>query len=97
MIWTPKPLPVIASEFQIGPGVSKWNCGCALNRNAAIIGHRIFNNLRQHPRRQAACSSKGMSFWLILLTAQVVVMLFAVVRESGKDKRFEGEKLGFRS
>jgi hypothetical protein len=41
--------------------------------------------------------SMCMSFWLIFLTAQVIVMLFAVVRESGKDKRFEGEKLGFRS
>ena len=39
----------------------------------------------------------GMSFWLILLSAQLVVMLFAIIRESGKDKRFEGEKLGFRS
>jgi hypothetical protein len=38
-----------------------------------------------------------MTFWLILLALQVVVMVFALVRESGTDTRFEGEKLGFRS
>lgn len=38
-----------------------------------------------------------MSFWLILFAVQALLMLFAVVRESGKDVRFEGEKLGFRS
>jgi hypothetical protein len=38
-----------------------------------------------------------MSFCLILLVAQVMMMLFALVRESGKDKRFEGDKLEYRS
>lgn len=38
-----------------------------------------------------------MSFWLILFAAQIIVTVFALVRESGKDARFEGEKLGFRS
>ena len=38
-----------------------------------------------------------MSFWLILFAVQALVMMVAVVRESGKDTRFEGEKLNFRS
>ena len=38
-----------------------------------------------------------MSFWLILFAVQALVMLFAAVRESGKDLRFAGEKLEFRS
>lgn len=45
----------------------------------------------------AGAIRKGMSFWLILFAVQALVMLFAVVRDSGKDARFEGEKLGFRS
>jgi hypothetical protein len=38
-----------------------------------------------------------MSFWLILFAAQMIVTVFALLRESGNDDRFEGEKLGFRS
>ena len=38
-----------------------------------------------------------MSFWLILFAVQALVMMFAAVRESGKDLQFEGEKLNFRS
>ena len=43
------------------------------------------------------CLRTGMSFWLILFAVQAVVMVFALVRESGKDLRFEGEKLAYRS
>lgn len=38
-----------------------------------------------------------MSFWFIFLAAQAVVMLFALVRESGQDKRFQAGKLDYRS
>jgi hypothetical protein len=38
-----------------------------------------------------------MSFWLIPFAAQIIVTLFALLRESGKDARFDGEKLSFRS
>jgi hypothetical protein len=37
-----------------------------------------------------------MTLCLVLLAAQVIVTLFALVTES-KDTRFEGEKLNFRS
>ncbi len=46
---------------------------------------------------RGACEYQGMSFWLILFAAQIIVTVVALVRESGKDARFEGEKLGFRS
>lgn len=38
-----------------------------------------------------------MTFWFIFIAAQAVVMLFALVRESGSDERFEGAKLEYRS
>jgi hypothetical protein len=37
------------------------------------------------------------NFWTILLAAQVLVAIVAFFRESGKDERFEDDKLGFRS
>jgi hypothetical protein len=39
----------------------------------------------------------GMTISLILLAAQVLVTVFALVRESGEDPRFAGDKLGYRS
>lgn len=38
-----------------------------------------------------------MTLSLILLAAQILVTVIALVRESGEDPRFEGDKLGFRS
>jgi hypothetical protein len=38
-----------------------------------------------------------MNLWTILLTAQILVTVFALVRESSKDVRFEDEKLEYRS
>jgi hypothetical protein len=38
-----------------------------------------------------------MSFLLILLGVQVIVAAFAFFRESGKDERFDGDKLEYRS
>jgi len=38
-----------------------------------------------------------MTLTLIVVALQVIVMLFSVVRESGEDTRFEGDKLTFRS
>jgi hypothetical protein len=38
-----------------------------------------------------------MTLTLILIALQVVVTLVSLLRESGEDTRFEGEKMGFRS
>jgi hypothetical protein len=38
-----------------------------------------------------------MTISLILLAAQVLVTVFALVRESGEDSRFAGDKLIYRS
>lgn len=38
-----------------------------------------------------------MSIWIILLAVQIVIAAIALVRESGEDIRFEGDKLGYRS
>jgi hypothetical protein len=38
-----------------------------------------------------------MNIWIILLAAQIVVTVFALLRESAKDTRFEDEKLDYRS
>jgi hypothetical protein len=38
-----------------------------------------------------------MNIWTILLAAQIVVTLFALLGESAKDSRFEDEKLDYRS
>jgi hypothetical protein len=38
-----------------------------------------------------------MNFWMILLAAQAIVAVFALLRESGKYVRFEGEKVTYRS
>lgn len=57
----------------------------------------IFNNLERISLRSGACPYQGMSFWMILFAAQIVVTAFALFRESRRDNRFEGDKLGFRS
>ena len=38
-----------------------------------------------------------MNLWTILLAVQILVALFALVREGGKDSRYEDEKLDYRS
>lgn len=47
--------------------------------------------------RPTTCLSKGMTLSLILLAAQVLVTVVALVRESGEDPRFAGDKLIYRS
>ena len=47
--------------------------------------------------RLRACLIKGMNIWLIVLAVQVVAAVIALVKESGEDERFEGDKLGYRS
>jgi len=37
------------------------------------------------------------NLWMILFAVQVVVALVALFCEHGKDERFEGDKLDFRS
>jgi hypothetical protein len=38
-----------------------------------------------------------MNLPLILFTLQVLVTVFALIRESGEDERFAGDKLAYRS
>jgi hypothetical protein len=38
-----------------------------------------------------------MNIWIILLAAQILVTVFALLREPNKDERFEEDKLGYRS
>jgi hypothetical protein len=38
-----------------------------------------------------------MSIWLIVFLVQVAALAVSLVRESGEDPRFEGDKLGYRS
>ncbi len=38
-----------------------------------------------------------MNIWTILLAAQILVTVFALIRESAKDSRFEDDKLEYRS
>ena len=38
-----------------------------------------------------------MNIWTILLAAQILVTVFALLRESAKDSRFKDEKLDYRS
>ena len=57
-----------------------------------------FNNLPLGCAWYSECETEGMTFSLIVLAVQVAVLLFALVRESGKDARYsEAEKLGYRS
>jgi hypothetical protein len=53
--------------------------------------------LRLAKERTSACLSKGMNIWLVVLAVQVIAAVIALVKESGEDKRFEGDKLGYRS
>jgi hypothetical protein len=43
------------------------------------------------------CKTIGMNLTLILVAVQIVVAIFALIRESGEDKRFEGDALEYRS
>jgi hypothetical protein len=38
-----------------------------------------------------------MSLSLILVAVQILIAVFALIRESGEDKRFEGDALDYRS
>jgi hypothetical protein len=38
-----------------------------------------------------------MNIWTILLAAQILVTIVALLRESAKDSRFDDEKLDYRS
>jgi hypothetical protein len=39
----------------------------------------------------------GMTLSLILVAVQILIAIFALIRESGEDKRFEGDTLAYRS
>jgi hypothetical protein len=38
-----------------------------------------------------------MSIWLVVFLLQVAALAVGLLRESGEDPRFEGDKLGYRS
>jgi hypothetical protein len=38
-----------------------------------------------------------MNLSLVVFTLQVLVTVYALIRESGEDERFAGDKLGYRS
>jgi hypothetical protein len=57
----------------------------------------IFSDLAAISRWRAACLIKRMTLTLIVIALQVVVTLVSLLRESGEDARFEGDKLTFRS
>ena len=62
-----------------------------------LIYSFTISNLGNLETRSYACLIQGMSICFLLLAAQVVVAVIAFARESGKDERFEGDKLGYRS
>jgi hypothetical protein len=37
------------------------------------------------------------NLWMVLFAIQVAIALVAILRENGKDERFEDDKIGFRS
>jgi hypothetical protein len=45
----------------------------------------------------AKCESSGMNVSLIVFAVQVLVSVFSLLRESGEDESFAGDKLGYRS
>jgi hypothetical protein len=45
----------------------------------------------------AACLQKGMTMTLVLIGMQLALLLVSLLRESGEDTRFQGDKLTFRS
>lgn len=56
-----------------------------------------FNDLQARKSWHSSCPKKGMNIILAVLAIQVIVTLIALVRESGEDAAFEGDKLNFRS
>ena len=58
---------------------------------------RNFSNLATLSERAARCKTIGMSLSLILVAVQILVAIFALIRESGEDERFEGDTLAYRS
>jgi hypothetical protein len=47
--------------------------------------------------RCSRCAWKSMSIWLVVFLLQVAALAVGLLRESGEDPRFEGDKLGYRS
>jgi hypothetical protein len=57
----------------------------------------VFSQLRAVLVRQARCKTKGMNICLAILGLQLVAFVISLLRESGEDTRFSGEKLIYRS
>ena len=47
--------------------------------------------------RAAPCFLGGMNFWLMVIAVQMVVTIFALIRDRGEDSRFVADKVGYRS
>jgi hypothetical protein len=80
--------------------VSKWNSltihfgdGSAAFRTSGLK----FNSLDNVSRGVATCESSGMNLSLVVFALQVLVSVFSLLRESGEDESFAGDKLGYRS
>lgn len=57
----------------------------------------MFNKLGVPFLWRGRCCIESMTLTLVVIALQVVVMLVALIRESGEDARFEGDKLTFHS
>ena len=64
---------------------------------AALTCPILFRSLAIGSGWRTGCLIRGMTLTLIVIALQVVVTLVALLRESGEDTRFEGDKLTFRS
>jgi hypothetical protein len=63
-----------------------------------ILSLRLkFNSLDSVIGGVAKCESSGMNLSLIVFAVQVLVSVFSLLRESGEDESFAGDKLGYRS
>jgi Flp pilus assembly protein TadB len=72
--------------FQIETGIQKPMAGTLFVNGLASLNPWLVDCLRI-----------GMTLSLIVLALQIVVTVIALVRESGEDDRFEGDKLIYRS
>ncbi len=82
-------------------GRSKWHGPTfRIELDAAsgkLVIHLFLSSCRPSLRRPADCLSQAMSFWYVVLAAKLVLVVFALLRESGEDARFSEDKLRFRS
>ncbi len=71
--------------LRTGGAAPKWYAGQKFSRFSITY------------ERHGSCFIQGMMITMILIGAQLVLMLVSLLRDSGEDTRFEGDKLTFRS